>query len=411
MAGMEGFGGLLGIALLVTSYLLPKYLPKYKLPKLQQMTPSKIFNCSILILAFAIVLSGFFAEAPTIKAQIDIIAQARFVLILYALTAVMNFYHQKIERIYFWILILSIMIGVYAIVQSFIGFDPLRNSIYYKPSAISGLFFWRAKGFFSNTMAYSYSLSMLFCLIFSGLLTGYTKIKGRHFHLTAVSAATILGISLIMTFTRGAWVSLVIAMPVMIVFYLRKRGLTMLLPALALLVLLVATVQPLRQRALSVVNTQEGSISRRFDLWEINWRMFLDHPIVGVGYGENSNRTLEYHQNIFPDKKPFLANAHNNILQTLAGIGVIGFVPWFIFGTGLLIMTIQGIFKSGFAASFTNTVLVGSLGAQVVMHLGGITQTTFYDKEVQHMFLFLTALTLMVLSSLAARQIHLEVKK
>jgi O-antigen ligase len=63
------------------------------------------------------------------------------------------------------------------------------------------------------------------------------------------------------------------------------------------------------------IDASEQSAGDRIEAWYAGTRMFLTHPIFGVGAGN----FLEYHQ----------LTAHNSIMLAMAELGIFGFVPWF----------------------------------------------------------------------------------
>ena len=67
--------------------------------------------------------------------------------------------------------------------------------------------------------------------------------------------------------------------------------------------------------------------SGRIELWKIAWNVFNSAPLIGVGWGSFSNYTGDTFNNI---NQGIIKNAHNNYLQVLAEMGVIGFVLFVI---------------------------------------------------------------------------------
>ena len=69
----------------------------------------------------------------------------------------------------------------------------------------------------------------------------------------------------------------------------------------------------------------ENSSAERLDLIFAGIKMFLDYPILGLGFG-NFQLYTEFYMDFFP-RKVF---AHNSYLTILTELGIVGFIVWFI---------------------------------------------------------------------------------
>lgn len=75
----------------------------------------------------------------------------------------------------------------------------------------------------------------------------------------------------------------------------------------------------------------EYSVATRLQYWTASWRMFLDHPVTGVGIGAFPAIYPSY--GISSAKYERLEQAHNDYLQLLTDAGLIGalIAIWFLF--------------------------------------------------------------------------------
>lgn len=75
--------------------------------------------------------------------------------------------------------------------------------------------------------------------------------------------------------------------------------------------------------------------SERVLLWISSWHMFLDYPILGVGFGN----WAEYYKASYISplaKEPWLPNPHNLYLYLLSETGIVGFVSYLVMNLGML---------------------------------------------------------------------------
>lgn len=73
---------------------------------------------------------------------------------------------------------------------------------------------------------------------------------------------------------------------------------------------------------------EDGSLRGRTSELIAAWRMFVDHPIAGVGYGGYNDRYLEYSREIGLDRRFEDRSAHSLPLEIAAEQGVIGLLAW-----------------------------------------------------------------------------------
>ncbi len=147
--------------------------------------------------------------------------------------------------------------------------------------------------------------------------------------------ALLLTISLILTYSRGAWISLVLTIPVALVI-LRPLAWGAWARRMAVLALLVGAVVVLLTRGAvlegstrgayghdgSAVGFEDLSIRGRLGFWESGLRIFRDYPLLGTGAGTFSAIHPLYQR----DARFYSKDVHNYYLQTAAEMGLIGVV-------------------------------------------------------------------------------------
>ena len=206
MSGMEMFSTL-SILIFISSLLLIKK---------DSITAFKQTNLNPLLTLIPFLIVVLISLRSATKAHfLYTLGDLRWTLILLILPSIflLNWKHKEIvAKVIYTSLI---FVSIYAITQSLTGFTFSNSSEYLPMKSIS---LWRAKGFF-DIMTYSHSISMLFLFVYSYMLLRKTNSK-RHILFT-----TIIGASLVLTFTRGVWFSVTVAMIIMTFIVYKKKAL------------------------------------------------------------------------------------------------------------------------------------------------------------------------------------------
>jgi len=91
----------------------------------------------------------------------------------------------------------------------------------------------------------------------------------------------------------------------------------------------VAAIPLLRTpRFAGLLDPSSGTLFFRLQLWRASWKMFLDHPWLGVG---PDNFLYQYRgRYILPSawQEPHLSHAHNVLLTFATRLGVPGLAAW-----------------------------------------------------------------------------------
>lgn len=108
----------------------------------------------------------------------------------------------------------------------------------------------------------------------------------------------------------------------------------------------------------------------RYAFWRAGWKMWLTHPVQGVGIGMYRWNLVYFLQDIKGHKT---AVAHNMYIQILAETGLVGFALFVL----LIYVSLRSIFRQK-ANHLRDVWLIVSL----VMLLGGVTLSSQYDKLI-----------------------------
>lgn len=144
--------------------------------------------------------------------------------------------------------------------------------------------------------------------------------------------ATLLGTALVLTYSRGAMLSLLVVLPLVVIVlqpsaWKRAVGRGLLLTGAVLAAAVVVTqgavlgVGQDEKRAAADAVARQLSIQGRAHFWRAAWAIFLDHP-AGAGAGTFGAMHAAYQR----DVRFYATDAHNLYLQTAAETGVPGLV-------------------------------------------------------------------------------------
>ena len=194
-------------------------------------------------------------------------------------------------------------------------------------------------------------------------------------------------ISLYATVTRGAY----LAMGAGLLFIAFVRNKKLLVPFLVVVVLLAVFAPPyVHDRLKSIVDLQHPENASRLMLWATGVRIFVDHPILGVGDIDLHELFLQYNP---PGSEIPWGHLHNVSLQVLVTLGSLGFVALVTMFVRIM-MTEWRIYKrvkdDWVAGSFT----LGALAVFVGFHVNGLTEWSLGDQEVVLLFWVTLGLTL-----------------
>ncbi|MDE0044184.1 MAG: O-antigen ligase family protein [Candidatus Poribacteria bacterium] len=179
----------------------------------------------------------------------------------------------------------------------------------------------------------------------------------------------VFGIGLLVCFSRGVWLSLIVAVGFLLMQIRtgeqhRKVLFGGAVTALVLLIVSFPGASNIAQERISTVfDFQFASNQARLLRWGQALLMFLESPIIGKGYGSfailyeaDASLVGEY-------TSQFQLGAHSEYLQVLAELGIVGFTAW--------MWLVIAFFRYGFRAlrdiedGFYRSLIIGLLSAEL----------------------------------------------
>lgn len=335
------------------------------------------------VIVIGFVSNGIFDQTIPIK-----LSEFKWILFLYlVLLAVVR--SRLDEEVLPWLLVPIVLTCGYAIIISFTGFDPLKNEVL-ELSGKGG--FARTGGLYSDSMTLAHVYGIIYCWFFGLLLT-----FGRYRDKSAIwsfAAVLLLGLTVLLTFTRGMWLGISAASVVMAFVFSRRLGVFLTTLGGVLFLSLYEFWPSFRQRISQSLSSTEGYDSERLWIWKANWQIFKDHPFLGVGYGENRALMPEYFKRIGAPDGTLVSHAHNQYLHFLSGTGIIGLIFYLLVLGMFFRLSCKTWNRISDRYPFHRGLCLGLIGAQIAFVVGGLTEANFESSKVKYVMVLTWALVL-----------------
>ncbi|MBR2666903.1 MAG: O-antigen ligase family protein [Oscillospiraceae bacterium] len=178
----------------------------------------------------------------------------------------------------------------------------------------------RVFSFFENPNAFGIVIVMLLPIALALL------IRSKSFWVRLLAVVAILSSfpALMMTYSRGAWVGLAVAL--VLFFIIQWPKLT---PLLILLCLLALPAMPdtILHRVFSMLNSTDSSVNSRIPVYKAMLGLIREHPITGVGLGSDAVRSAIASSGHYHSTTLFV-HGHDIYLQIWAETGIFGLITF-----------------------------------------------------------------------------------
>lgn len=207
---------------------------------------------------------------------------------------------------------------------------------------------------------------------------------------------------LVLTFSRGGWIGLVVAVLTVMALlvywwsvqmppFWRTWSLPIILGSLiGVLLLSVIFVEPVQIRVLSIfADRQDSSNNFRRNVWDAVFEMIRDRPIIGIGPGHNSfNQVYPLYQR----PRYTALSAYSVLLEVAVETGFLGLscFLWLItvtFNTGY--QQLRRLRRLGSVEGFW---LIGAIASMAGMLAHGTVDTVWFRPEVNSLWWLMVAL-------------------
>ncbi|MBX2989393.1 MAG: O-antigen ligase family protein [Bdellovibrionaceae bacterium] len=247
----------------------------------------------------------------------------------------------------------------------------------------------RVGGFFNNPMPFAHTMGPVAAGFAAAWLVIWKERRTPAWGFLLI--ALVLNLSVLLSMTRGIWIGILAAALVLPPLLWKKRGWILSLSVVVTGVLLAFSVPVLRDRVTEAFDPSRSYDGQRVVLWQTNWRMFLDHPIFGVGYSENRRHLREYYDRMNLPTDQFESHAHNQYLHFLSGTGALGLLCYVLFLGSFLVLNWR-LVRRPTGILFEDALAACLLAAQITFYVGSVTESNFSISKNRYLILFVLAL-------------------
>ncbi len=201
--------------------------------------------------------------------------------------------------------------------------------------------------------------------------------KGAIKKLFYLLVTAVLGACLIFTWSRAAWIGIMLA----IGFYMvmKDRRWSSLL-VVALLIMPFVLPESLISRLASIGNMKDSSTAYRFSVWLSSLRMAKDYWISGIGLGAGAFERV--YQKYALNGAGFALHAHNFYIQLVVEMGVLG-ISLFVM---IIISAYKKIISIREKKSVNNNIALAMGGALLGYMFQGVAENLWYNYRMILLF-------------------------
>jgi putative inorganic carbon (HCO3(-)) transporter len=287
----------------------------------------------------------------------------------------------KVEKLVTLLIAVSTLVGFYAIWQHYSGTDLYRHRMLEPRGSV-----FLSLGLFDHHLTFGGYYMLAFLLASVILLTAK---RSGIYRILDFPAPIVLGLSLVFSYARSAWLGAVIGILSFGFFKGRKYFVFMILGGLFLL-LVVYVIEPTSwDRIKEISLSKDKAESTRIRLWQTSLRMIKDKPIWGIGLG-NFGKLFDRYK--VEGTYASISHPHNDFLNVAVNSGLLGLLAYLSLWAVFLYSTIKRIVKNR-ASGFGYSVQMGGVVAIVAFLFASLFQCYYTDAEVNMLIMFILGLT------------------
>ncbi len=302
---------------------------------------------------------------------------------IYFMIAAFKLWLPKVEDCLKLLLGLSLIPSIYAIATKIAGYDFLVPE---RP--LDG----RIIGMVNSATYHAHASAILFVFCAALLFSIFNWRKASSWIYSI--ALLLMAVSVYFSYTRGAFLAIILALSIGLLVYNWKHALTF-GTALIIILLLASKVDPFMSERVQQTVVAEKMDNARIGLFKAHLQMFLDYPVLGMGYDlyKDSHTAIEYTKKFNVPDYLQDSHAHNQFLQILGSTGFIGFM----FFTALLLFLFWqsiALLRTSKPSSQYYSLIIAALWTQGCIYLLFLTDQSFEYAKIRFVILAVWALTI-----------------
>lgn len=263
----------------------------------------------------------------------------------------------------------------------------------------------RAQGFFSMPITFgeTMSISSLICLTWL-----CAKLNSRRTRAALILCLTFTVTALVLSSARGACLGFFAGVGSLVFVLPRKAWLASLLTIIYMLLAIhflgdpsrgIASFSPNQNLAAfdrGIESTFEeaglGSNVQRIRIWQMGYKILAENHAFGVGIRHVKQWYHRFASDFERENDIIWGHHHNNLMQQMAQMGIIGLIAFVWFMLSLAIYIYRATRRR--AECFNSTMAKAAIAIFVFFTVAGMTEHIWGDEEVAMLFLFSIALLL-----------------
>lgn len=347
---------LLGLAVLTCPWTCRRQTPPWRRAR------PLLLAVGLYVLLLLVAIAASYEPATSLVALSEIFSFSTLVLALLLVRREVD-----VRRVIDGLILVAFLVAAVGLVQYMAGHSDLDQ---------------RIRGPFSHYMTFSGVLLLCDLLLAAQMAFG----QGWRSPWRWLALVTI-NVALLGSYTRSAWVGLLVALTVLLMIR-APRWLAAYLPAFLLFVLLAPV--PVLHRAGSIVDLRDISNYDRLCMAEAALYMVAERPLFGLGPELVERRYSIYRHPTAP--RLTVPHLHNSYLQLAAERGLLSLGAYLLLMGVTLWKAYQRLRREGGLRNPRADLYLGVLLALLAFNVAGLFEHNWGDTEVQRVVLFLLAI-------------------